>query len=119
MAQRCGQLNAAGTWAIAALISPYRDDRERARQAIGAFRFIEVYLATPLAACEARDPKGLYRRARAGDIAHFTGISDAYEAPLHPDLQLDTAARSLARCVAAMMELLDAGSAAPLPKDVR
>ncbi|MFM0334368.1 adenylyl-sulfate kinase [Paraburkholderia strydomiana] len=119
VAHRCRQLNAAGTWAIAALISPYRDDREQARQTVGASRFIEVYLATPLTVCEARDPKGLYRRARAGDIAHFTGISDAYEAPLNPDLQFDTAARSLAQCVAATTQLLDAGSAGPLPKDVR
>ena len=106
-------------WAIAALISPYRDDRERARQTVGASRFIEVYLATPLTVCEARDPKGLYRRAQAGDIAHFTGISDAYAAPLHPDLQLDTAAQSLAQCVAATTELLDAGSAGPLRTDLR
>lgn len=77
------------------------------------------FLAAPLAMCEARDPKGLYRRARAGDIAHFTGISDAYEAPLHPDLQLDTATRSLAQCVAATTELLDAWSAGPLRTDVR
>jgi adenylylsulfate kinase len=118
VAHRCRQLNAAGTWAIAALISPYRDDRERARQSVGASCFIEVYLATPLTVCETRDPKGLYRRARAGDIAHFTGISDAYEAPLNPDLQIDTAAQSLVRCVAATMEMLDAGRAGPLRKDV-
>lgn len=119
VAGQCRQLNDAGTWAIAALISPYRDDRELARQTVGASRFIEVYLATPLAVCEARDPKGLYRRARAGDIANFTGISDAYEAPLNPDLQLDTAAQSLAQCVAATTELLDAVSAGPFRKDVQ
>lgn len=106
VADRCRQINDAGTWAIAALISPYRDDRERARRIVGEGRFFEVYLATSLAVCEARDPKGLYRRARAGDLANFTGISDPYEAPLNPDLRLDTAALSVAGCVDAAMDLM-------------
>ncbi|SDD61344.1 adenylyl-sulfate kinase [Paraburkholderia lycopersici] len=106
VADRCRQINDAGTWAIAALISPYRDDRERARRTVGEGRFFEVYLATPLAVCEARDPKGLYRRARAGDLANFTGISDPYEEPLSPDLRLDTVALSVAGCVDATMDLM-------------
>jgi adenylylsulfate kinase len=106
VAKRCRQLNETGTWAIAALISPYREDRALARQTVGKFRFFEVYLATSLAVCEARDPKGLYRRARAGELPNFTGVSDPYEAPLSPDLLLDTATQPLAGCVAATLELL-------------
>jgi adenylylsulfate kinase len=106
VAECCRQLNDAGTWVIAALISPYRDDRERARRIVRPARFFEVYLATPLPVCEARDPKGLYRRARAGEIANFTGISDPYEAPLDPALRVDTETRPLADCVAATVALL-------------
>ncbi|MGQ7935428.1 adenylyl-sulfate kinase [Paraburkholderia sp. D1E] len=112
VAERCRQLNDAETWAIAALISPFRRDRELARQTVGEARFFEVYVATSLTVCEARDPKGLYRRARAGEIANFTGINDPYEAPLNPDLWLDTATRSLAGCVATTMGRLEAARAA-------
>ncbi|CBJ35674.1 MULTISPECIES: adenylyl-sulfate kinase [Ralstonia solanacearum species complex] len=110
VADRCRQLNDAGSWAIAAVISPYREDRERARRTVGESRFFEVYLATPLTVCERRDPKGLYRRARAGEIANFTGISDAYEVPQHPDLRFDTATQPVAECVAATMARLAAVS---------
>jgi bifunctional enzyme CysN/CysC len=81
-------LNDAGLVAIVALISPYRDERERARQIVGAKRFVEVYVDTPLEICEARDVKGLYARARAGEIPEFTGISSPYEAPADPALRL-------------------------------
>ncbi len=72
------------------LISPYRDDREavRARHADAGHRFVEVYLDVPLSVCEARDPKGLYARVRAGQLAHFTGVDDPYEPPLQADLVL-------------------------------
>jgi adenylylsulfate kinase len=100
VAERCRQLNEAGTWTIAALISPYRDDRETARRTVGEGRFFEVYLATPLAVCEARDPKGLYARARAGTIAHFTGVSDPYEVPSNPELSFDTSRQPVHECVA-------------------
>jgi adenylylsulfate kinase len=106
VAHRCRELNDAGTWVIAALISPYQASRARARQIVGTSAFFEVYLATPLAVCEARDPKGLYHQARTGAIASFTGISDPYEAPLNPDLRLDTGTRSLASCVSATMDFL-------------
>jgi len=111
VAQWCQQLNAAGTVAIAALISPYRADREMARSTIGEARFVEVHLATPLAVCEARDPKGLYKRARAGAIANFTGVSDAYEVPLSPDLSFDTSRSASSACVAATLALLELRSA--------
>jgi bifunctional enzyme CysN/CysC len=79
----------AGTIAIAAFISPYRSDRERARYAAGPI-FHEVFVKADPALCEARDPKGHYRRARAGTLENFTGISGDYEPPLQPELVLDT-----------------------------
>jgi bifunctional enzyme CysN/CysC len=80
----------AGVVALVPVISPYRADRERARQIHhdAGLRFVEVYVDTPLAVCEARDPKGLYAKARAGEITGFTGIDDPYEAPEHPELRL-------------------------------
>lgn len=83
-------MNDAGLIVITAFISPYRDDRRMARHIIGSERFLEVYLSTPLAVCEARDPKGLYRRARRGEVPEFTGINAPYEAPETPELVLNT-----------------------------
>lgn len=88
-------MNEAGLMVITAFISPYREDRELARTIIGDSRFIEVYLSAEVAVCEARDPKGLYAKARSGQIPEFTGISSPYEAPLCPTLALDTGALSL------------------------
>ena len=82
--------NEAGLIVITAFISPYRSDREAARSIIGNERMLEIFVDTPLAVCEARDPKGLYRKARAGEIANFTGLSAPYEAPLEPELRIDT-----------------------------
>jgi bifunctional enzyme CysN/CysC len=83
----------AGVVALVPVISPYRADRDRARaihEAVG-LRFVEVFVDTPLEVCEARDPKGLYAKARAGEIQGFTGIDDPYEAPEDPDLRLTPA----------------------------
>ncbi|MFE1601335.1 adenylyl-sulfate kinase [Methylobacterium sp. ID0610] len=80
----------AGLIVLVSLISPFRRERAQARAAAGAVPFIEVHVDAPLAECERRDPKGLYRRARSGEIAHFTGIDSPYEAPEAPDLHLDT-----------------------------
>ena len=82
----------AGLVVFAPLISPYRKDREAVRAAHEAagIPFFEVYVDTPIAVCEQRDPKGLYARARAGEITGFTGIDDPYEPPTAPDLKLDT-----------------------------
>lgn len=82
--------NDAGMMVITAFISPYRQDRAMAREIIGEQRFVEVHLATRLHVCEQRDPKGLYRKARSGEIGEFTGISAPYEAPDNPELCLDT-----------------------------
>lgn len=96
----------AGLIAIVAFISPYRADRRRAREAAGGERFVEVFLDTPLAVCEARDPKGLYRKARAGELPDFTGISAPYEPPDAPELVLDTAQLTLGQSVARVIEHL-------------
>ena len=77
-----------GTIAITAFISPYRVDRDNVR-AMNQGDFFEVYVATPIEVCEQRDPKGLYKKARAGEIKGFTGIDDPYEEPLNPELTID------------------------------
>ncbi len=102
--------NEAGVIVITAFISPYREDRAQARAIVGSERFFEIHVNTALAVCESRDPKGLYRKARAGQIPQFTGISAPYEPPEEPALVLDTAtlspADSAARLTAAIAELL-------------
>ena len=89
----------AGTIVICAFISPFRSDRERVRQLIGAEDFCEIYCRCPLEVCEQRDVKGLYKKARQGLIPQFTGISSPYEEPLAPDLIIDTSATALAEAV--------------------
>src|SRR6266481_1592607 len=80
-----------GVLAMTSFISPYRKDRDavRALHAAAGLPFIEVYVNTPIATCEQRDPKGLYKKARAGQLKNFTGIDDPYEAPLTPELTID------------------------------
>jgi bifunctional enzyme CysN/CysC len=89
----------AGFICITAFISPYRDDRRLAREATRSGRFFEVYVNANLGACEARDPKGLYRRARQGDLKDFTGIDSPYEEPEAPELVVDTANHDVATSV--------------------
>lgn len=81
----------AGTIALTAFISPYRIDRDRVREINLEGDFIEVFMEAPLEVCENRDPKGLYKKARAGEIKGFTGIDDPYEAPVNPELVLHSA----------------------------
>ena len=97
----------AGVVAIVPLISPYRADRDRARARHSelGLRFVEVFVDTPIELCEERDPKGLYAKARAGEITGFTGIDDPYEAPLDPELVL-TPGPTPAEAAAAVAELL-------------
>jgi adenylylsulfate kinase len=95
-----------GGIAVCALISPYRDAREDARRLVGPSRFLEVFVNTPLAVCEARDPKGLYRRYRRGELQGVSGIDDPYEPPEAPDLILATE-RSPAENVALVTAVLD------------
>ena len=89
----------AGLIVITSLISPLRAQRDRARQSVGEGRFLEVYVDVPLDVCESRDPKGLYRKARAGEIPEFTGISSPYEPPLSPEVTLKAADLPVAACV--------------------
>jgi adenylyl-sulfate kinase len=101
-------MNDAGLIVITAFISPYRADRQMARDIIGADRFIEVYLDAPLDVCEKRDPKGLYRRARAGALPEFTGVSAPYEPPGAPHLVLSTGTRAVQDCVSELLALVSA-----------
>jgi bifunctional enzyme CysN/CysC len=100
--------NDAGTIVLVPIISPFREDRARAREIIGPDRFLEVYLSTPLSMCEARDVKGLYKKARAGEIAEFTGISSPYETPEHPWFAVDTSALSLSECADMLQRAIEA-----------
>jgi adenylylsulfate kinase len=84
----------AGIVTLTAFISPYRVDRDRVRASFAEGDFVEVFLDAPLEVCEARDPKGMYKKARAGEIRGFTGIDDPYEPPLSAELVLDAANRS-------------------------
>jgi adenylylsulfate kinase len=97
-----------GVLVLTSFISPYRSDRDAARALFGNGDFVEVYVDAPLATCEARDPKGLYKKARAGEIPEFTGISAPYEPPERPELVLDTAALPVAGSVAALLGYLEA-----------
>ncbi len=96
----------AGFIVIAAFISPYRKDRDDARRAAGE-RFYEVHVAADVATCERRDPKGHYRKARAGEILNFSGVSDVYEEPEAPELTLDTAAQPLEESVATLLRFVE------------
>ena len=95
--------------ALTAFISPYRADRDAVRAVLPLGQFLEVHCAAPLEACEARDTKGLYRRARAGQVPDFTGISAPYEAPEAPELVLETHRESLEQSAARVLGLLRAG----------
>ncbi len=98
----------AGVIVLTAFISPFRADREIVRSLVGPGQFIEIYARAPLDVCEQRDPKGLYKKARAGEIPHFTGIDSPYEAPENPELIVDTADHGLEACVAQISDDLRA-----------
>ncbi len=100
-------LAAHGTWVIVAAISPYRSTRDQARAMVTArgAPFLEVFVRCPLEVAERRDPKGLYKRARAGEIPQFTGVSDPYEEPLAPEIVIDTTAATPEACAAAILAL--------------
>lgn len=88
-------MNEAGLIVITAFISPFAADRALAKKIIGSERFLEVHLSAPINVCEQRDPKGLYKRARLGMLADFTGISQAYEVPSAPDMVIDTSSMGI------------------------
>lgn len=96
----------AGLIVMSAFISPFTSDRRMVRKLFPAGEFIEVFMDTPLETCEERDPKGLYRKARSGEIKHFTGIDSPYEIPSHPELRLDTSTMSVEACVDTLIAYL-------------
>ena len=96
----------AGLIVICAAISPLRASRDHVRALFDPGRYTEVYLSTPLAVCEKRDPKNLYQQARAGKIAEFTGIASPYETPLNPEITLDTSTKNIDECVLTILAFL-------------
>ena len=96
----------AGVIVLSAFISPFTTDRRLVRNLFPAGEFIEVFMDTPLQTCEERDPKGLYEKARAGKIKHFTGIDSPYEAPERPEVRLDTSQMSVDDCVNRLISYL-------------
>ncbi len=100
-------MNEAGLIVITAFISPYARDRQTARNIIGPDSFLEVYVSTSLEECERRDVKGLYKKARSGELPDFTGISSPYEVPLHADLSIDTTEGSPDECAERVLKLIE------------
>jgi bifunctional enzyme CysN/CysC len=98
----------AGLVVITAFISPFRNERDLVRELVPHGEFLEVFVDTPLAVCEKRDPKGLYKRARRGQIPNFTGISQAYEPPSRADLRIDASTMSVAESVQTVLTSLKA-----------
>lgn len=109
-AEVCRLFNEAGVIALSALVSPLAVQRAMARDIVGAQRFFEIHVATPLAVCELRDPKGLYRRARAGTLKGLTGIDGLYEMPSAPAIRLDTSTCSISQALESIEALLAAQS---------
>lgn len=111
-----------GVIALTAFISPFRAERERARSLVEPGDFFEIHVDCPLEVCEQRDSKGYYKKARAGIIKNYTGISSPYEPPASPELSLDTSRMDLGQCIAAVINLLrqrgviDAGSEVDAPR---
>ena len=99
--------NDAGIVVFTAFISPYREDRDAVRELVPEGDFVEVFVDADVATCEDRDPKGLYKKARAGEIPEFTGISAPYEAPERPELVLDTGAQSVQESVERLVGYLE------------
>ena len=94
----------AGIIVLTAFISPYSTDRERVRAMVKEGEFIEIYCNTSIEICEGRDVKGLYKKARAGQLAEFTGITSPYEAPMKPELSLNTGTAELDDCVQQVLD---------------
>jgi len=103
----------AGMIAVTAFISPYRIDRDRVRASLPPGDFVEIFVDAPIEVCEARDPKGLYKKARAGELRGFTGIDDPYEAPLKPELVLDAGQKSAQQLTDEVLAYLKASGKIP------
>lgn len=96
----------AGLIVLSAFISPFQSERQIVRELLDSGEFIEVYIATSLATCESRDPKGLYQKARAGEIKNFTGISSEYQAPVNPEIVINTDSQSIEQSVNQLIDYL-------------
>ncbi len=96
----------AGLIVLTAFISPYCEDRENARKLLKTDEFIEVYVKCPLCECDRRDPKGIYKKAKKGEIKEFTGISAPYEEPANPEIVLETDRMNIDECVTAVLQYL-------------
>lgn len=96
----------AGLFALSAFISPYREDRQMVRERMAPGEFIEVYVKCPIEVCEMRDPKGLYKKARKGEIRDFTGISAPYEEPLHPEIIIESHKQTVEQSVDQVIDYL-------------
>jgi adenylylsulfate kinase len=103
----------AGVVVLTAFVSPFKADRDRARALVEAGDFVEIHCAADLSVCEERDTKGLYAKARAGEIKEFTGISSPYEAPEAPELKVDTGSQSLEQSVDQVLAYLSAQGVIP------
>ncbi|MEE1214363.1 MAG: adenylyl-sulfate kinase, partial [Bacteroidaceae bacterium] len=99
-----------GVVTLACFVSPTRDIRRMAREIVGGEDFLEIFVSTPIEECERRDVKGLYARARRGEVKDFTGVSAPFEAPLSPDLDIDTSVLSLQESVDKVLQLILAKS---------
>ena len=95
-----------GMIVLVALISPYRNDRNQVRKILKPGQFVEVYVDCPIGVCENRDVKGMYKKARKGEIKNFTGISSSYEAPTNPEIHLQTHKQGLEECLDAVHEYI-------------
>ncbi|MCH1931727.1 adenylyl-sulfate kinase [Shewanella sp. A25] len=95
-----------GAIALTAFISPFIADRQQVRDLLDKGQFLEVFIDTPLEVCEQRDPKGLYKKARAGEIKHFTGIDSEYQAPINADIHVKTANQSIEECAEQVIQYL-------------
>ncbi|WP_112182155.1 MULTISPECIES: adenylyl-sulfate kinase [Paraliobacillus] len=97
----------AGLLTLSAFISPYREDRDHVRSLLASEEFVEIYVKCSLESCEERDPKGLYKKARAGEIKGFTGIDDPYEEPLNPEVIIETDKQSVDESVKKIIDYLN------------
>ncbi|WP_286904263.1 adenylyl-sulfate kinase [Clostridium sp. UBA1652] len=98
----------AGVITIATFVSPFREDRQKVRELLGK-DFVEIYIDCPIEVCEKRDPKGIYKKARAGEIKHFTGIDSPYESPINPEIVVSTHLNTLDECVDKLVAYLEEG----------
>ena len=96
----------AGLIVLASFVSPYREDRENVKRIVGYNNFVEVFVNTPIDECERRDVKGLYAKARAGEIENFTGVNAPYEPPMVPDVEIDTTRVSVEEAVALVLKFI-------------